>query len=281
MSNGKNFQLNIRKFDISKIRSDATIVAIAQRRSGKSFLMRDILYHQRDIPIGVVMSGTEEASPFFGDFMPKLFIHDNYDSSIISNLVKRQTKIIEKSKEEKARYGHTNINPNAFVILDDLMFDTSWVNDIEVKKLFMNGRHYKILYALTMQSPLGISPSLRDNIDYVFLLRCSKLSTRKKLYEHYAGMFPSFDAFCQVFDSCTENFECLVIDNTTRSNKIEDMVFWYKAKEPPAFKIGAPAFWQYAAANYDGSNEDGASESLDNMNSGGRKNAPNIIINKY
>lgn len=279
MSKG-NFKLNIRKFDISKIRSDATIVAIAPRRSGKSFLIRDILYHQRDIPIGVVMSGTEEASPFFSDFMPKLFIHDNYDSSIISNLVKRQTKIIEKSKEEKRRYGHTNINPNAFVILDDLMFDTSWVNDIEVKKLFMNGRHYKILYCLTMQSPLGISPSLRDNIDYVFLLRCSKLSTRKKLYEHYAGMFPTFDSFCQVFDSCTENFECLVIDNTTRSNKIEDMVFWYKAKEPPLFKIGAPSFWQYAVENYDKTNDnDNSADDLDHMSS--KRNAPNIIINKF
>jgi hypothetical protein len=72
----------------------------------------------------------------------------------------------------------------------------------------------------------------------------------------------------------------LVIDNTTRSNKIEDMVFWYKAKEPPAFKIGAPAFWQYAAANYDTSSDDrDNADDLDHM--GSKRNAPNIIINKF
>ena len=35
----------------------------------------------------------------------------------------------------------------------------------------MNGRHYKILFILTMQYALGIPPNLRTNIDYVFILR--------------------------------------------------------------------------------------------------------------
>ena len=94
-------------------------------------------------------------------------------------------------------------------------------------------------------------------------------------------MFPTFDAFCQVLDNCTENFECLVIDNTVRSNKIEDMVFWYKAQEPPPFKIGAPTFWQYAADNYNhnSSNNDNATDNINDM--GTKRNAPNIIIKKY
>jgi hypothetical protein len=56
-------------------------------------------------------------------------------------------------------------------------------------------------------------------------------------------MFPTFDIFCQVMDQCTENFECLVINNNAKSNRLEDQVFWYKADPHGDFKIGAPQFW--------------------------------------
>ena len=56
-------------------------------------------------------------------------------------------------------------------------------------------------------------------------------------------MFPTFEIFCQVMDACTENFECLVIHNNAKSNKLEDQVFWYKAEEHPNFKMCDEHFW--------------------------------------
>jgi hypothetical protein len=44
-------------------------------------------------------------------------------------------------------------------------------------------------------------------------------------------------------DQCTENFECLVIDNTSRSNKLEDQVFWYKAADHPPFRLCDQSLW--------------------------------------
>ena len=49
--------------------------------------------------------------------------------------------------------------------------------------------------------------------------------------------------FNKVMDACTENYECIVLDNTSKSNKIEDCVFWYKAKLRKNFKVGAPEYW--------------------------------------
>ena len=49
----------------------------------------------------------------------------------------------------------------------------------------MNGRHYKLLFVLTMQFALGITTPFRTNIDYVFILRENIVSNRKRLYEHY------------------------------------------------------------------------------------------------
>jgi len=84
--------------------------------------------------------------------------------------------------------------------------------------------------------------------------------------------------FNQVMTSCTENFECLVLDNTSRSNKIEDCVFWYKAEIHPDFKIGAPEFWQHSANNYRDKEEE--EMSAYDPNAAKRLKGPTIAVQK-
>tara|TARA_Y100000768_G_C23907243_1_gene648157 strand:- start:255 stop:1049 length:795 start_codon:yes stop_codon:yes gene_type:complete len=237
--------LELRKFDIKNIRDDQVVVLIGKRDTGKSFLCRDILYNQSTIPVGQVISGTEGANQFYTKIIPKLFIHEEFKTDIVQNILKRQKIMMDKINK-----GDKSIDPRAFLILDDCLYDNTWSKDKWMRSVFMNGRHYKLLFLLTMQYALGIPPNLRTNIDYVFILRENYVSNRKRLYEHYAGMFPNFEMFCQVMDQCTENYECLVINNNAKSNKLEDQVFWYKAEERPDFKIGAPSYWEYSDKNY-------------------------------
>lgn len=243
--------LNLKKFDISSIRKDATIVVIGKRSTGKSYFVRDLLYYKRDIPIGTVISASEGSNSFYSNMMPNLFIHDEYSPEIIANLVKRQKLVTKKMKQQIAMYGKSNIDPFGFLILDDLMYDSQrWVKDISVRDIFMNGRHFNIMFLITMQFALGIPPSFRTNVDIIVIFRENIMSNRKRLYDHYAGMFPTFEIFCQVMNQCTENYECLIINNRIQSNNISDQVFWYKADTHPPFKIGAPEFWQYHSNNY-------------------------------
>tara|TARA_B100001094_G_C18181928_1_gene801426 strand:- start:613 stop:1407 length:795 start_codon:yes stop_codon:yes gene_type:complete len=237
--------LELRKFDIKNIRDDQVVVLIGKRDTGKSFLCRDILYNQSTIPVGQVISGTEGANQFYTKIIPKLFIHEEFKTDIVQNILKRQKIMMDKINK-----GDKSIDPRAFLILDDCLYDNTWAKDKWMRSVFMNGRHYKLLFLLTMQYALGIPPNLRTNIDFVFILRENYVSNRKRLYEHYAGMFPNFEMFCQVMDQCTENYECLVINNNAKSNKLEDQVFWYKAEERPDFKIGAPSYWEYSDKNY-------------------------------
>jgi hypothetical protein len=51
-------------------------------------------------------------------------------------------------------------------------------------------------------------------------------------------------------NACTENYECLVLDNTSKSNRVQDCVFWYKAKLRHNFRVGSPALWQCHRKNY-------------------------------
>ena len=259
--------LELRKFDINEIKDDKVVVLIGKRDTGKSFLCKDILYHHKNIPVGQVISGTEGANRFYSNIIPKLFIHEEYKTEIVQNILKRQKTMIDKINK-----GDKGVDPRAFLILDDCLYDNTWSKDKWMRSVFMNGRHYKLLFLLTMQYALGVPPNLRTNIDYVFILRENYVSNRKRLYEHYAGMFPNFDMFCQVMDQCTENYECLVINNNAKSNKLEDQVFWYKAESRPDFKIGSQQFWEYSDQNYQ---EEQRIES-----DFGRKKGPAIAVNK-
>jgi len=242
--------LELKKFNMKDIsfrpneNKGPVIVLIGRRDTGKSFLVRDLLFYQQDIPVGTVISGTEAGNSFYSEHIPKLFIHDEYNTSIIENILKRQKTCMKQVIKEMQTYKKSNIDPRTFVILDDCLYDSSWTKDKLMRLLFMNGRHWKILLIITMQYPLGIPPNLRTNIDYVFILREPYINNRKKIYENYAGMFPTFESFCQVMDQCTENYECLVINNNAKSNKLTEQIFWYKAENHPAFKLGSKEYWE-------------------------------------
>lgn len=248
--------LNLRKFDMSSIDDDKVIVLIGKRDTGKSFLCKDLLYYHQDIPVGTVISATESANQFYGDMVPPLFIHDEYNDEIVQRVLHRQKKAVEKYNDEVKQFETSKVDPRGFLILDDCLYDSSWTKSKHIRAIFMNGRHYKMMFLVTMQYALGIPPNLRTNIDYVFILRENIVSNRKRIYESYAGMFPTFEIFCQVMDQCTEDYECLVVFNNANSNNIEDQVFWYKAEPHADFKIGADAFWQYHQQNYTKADEE-------------------------
>ena len=201
--------LELKKFDMKSIsfkpneNKGPVIVLIGKRDTGKSFLVRDLLFYQQDIPIGTVISGTEEGNGFYGKMVPKLFVHNEYNTAIIENILKRQRTVLKQIKKEMETYKRTTIDPRAFVILDDCLYDNTWARDKMMRLLFMNGRHWKVMLVITMQYPLGIPPNLRTNIDYVFILRENYIANRKRIYENYAGMFPTFESFAQVMDQCT------------------------------------------------------------------------------
>jgi hypothetical protein len=274
--------LDLKKFDMRNITfkynetKGPVVVLIGRRDTGKSFLVRDLLYYHQDIPIGTVISGTEEGNGFYGKLVPKLFIHNEYNTAIIENILKRQRSVMKQIKKEMETFKKSTIDPRVFLTLDDCLYESSWTRDKMMRLLFMNGRHWKIMLIITMQYPLGIPPALRTNIDYVFILREPYIANRKRIYENYAGMFPTFESFCQVMDQCTENYECLVIVNNAKSNRLQDQVFWYKADSHNDFKLGSKEFWELSKDIQ----SDDEEEAYDPNNVKKRGGGPKISVRK-
>jgi hypothetical protein len=232
--------LSLRKFNPENMPDDKVCVFIGKRGTGKSVLVTDILYHKRHIPSGIVMSATEEGNHHYQSFVPDLFIYSDYDKEAIERVIERQKQQLQTREDIQS----------AFILLDDCMYDRKFMKDSCIRQVFMNGRHWKLFFMLTMQYCMDLSPDLRANVDYVFILRENVIQNREKLYKSFFGIFPTFDMFNQVMTSCTENYECLVLDNTSKSNRIQDCVFWYKASVRKNFRIGSPEMWAFHKRYY-------------------------------
>jgi len=232
--------LQLRKFKPENMADDKVCVFIGKRGTGKSCLVTDIMYHKKHIPSGIVMSATEEGNHHYKTFVPDLFIYSDYDKEAIE-------RVLERQKQQIIKTGNVS---NSFILLDDCMYDRKFMKDTCIRQCFMNGRHWKLFFMLTMQYCMDLTPDLRANVDYIFILRENVIQNREKLYKSFFGIFPTFSMFNQAMDSCTENYECLVLDNTSKSNKIEDCVFWYKASLRKNFRIGSAEMWNYHKKHY-------------------------------
>jgi hypothetical protein len=242
-------KIKIKKFDMSNLKKDGIIVLLGKRRTGKSFMVKDILFHKRnEMPMGTVISRTDKMSHFYDQFIPKICIHNIFSADILKKVLLRQVKA---NKEDWKHKG-------AFLLMDDCLADASnWTKDESIKEIFFNGRWYKLLYIVTMQAPMAMPPALRTNIDYTIILKNNNASDREKIYKHYAGVFPTRELFERTMDGCTEDYNSLIIDNTTHSNRLEDQVFFYKAEPHDDFKMFSDVIWRKSDQLY--KNEESAS----------------------
>jgi hypothetical protein len=238
-NNNNNNNIAIRKFDPSKMRPNCIVLMVAKRGSGKSLLVKDLMYHKRHMVAGLAMSATEPGNGFYSSWIPPLFVYNEFDKNALGRLIQVQRRL---TRENKAR--------EVFVILDDCGYDKRTLNDKVMRELLYNGRHYKITVFLCVQYIHDITPGLRSNIDYIFALR--ENVHRDKLFKNFFPMVGNLATFNAIADACTSDFGALVLDNTSTSCKLNDIIFWYKANiDRKPFRIGSPEFWRYSKDHYD------------------------------
>ncbi len=188
----------------------SVIFLIGAQHVGKTFMINHILRHTQDLSSGTIICG----SPYSSYRLPNAVVHDTFDTKILVNVIRDQRKTRAKS----------------FVVLDDCIYDQSWHKDTSIRNLFMHSRTLNTMFFFTQIWAYGIPPMLSACIDYVFVFRSPILANRRRLFEKYGSIFPNFDTFMQVMDEYTDNeYDCLVLDFTARSTKLEDRIFWYRA----------------------------------------------------
>lgn len=231
----ENFKIT--PFDPSRIKPTATVQFIGKRGSGKSTLINDVLYHNRDkFRYGIGMSPTDEATKGMSSIMPRSSVYSNFSKEAIERMLDTQRVAVNR---------HPDRNNNMFLIMDDCAFDKKTFSSTTIREVFMNGRHRKIFYVNSVQYMMDMPSFLRGQIDYVFAMQDNQHDNKERLWKYFFGIFPDYKSFNTVFENCTNDFGCLVMDTTVRSNKIEDCIFWYRADPNlPKFKLCAEIFWK-------------------------------------
>lgn len=228
-------KLKVKLFPIDDMKMNRVILVVGKRGTGKSTLVKDILYHLRNkVDIGFAMSPTYDTQKMFEDCLPQSHIYNEYSLETLRNLL---TSMDYLKSQGKIRH--------AVLTIDDCMFDKGIMKTKDMRELHMNGRHLNICFINSVQYLMDMGPELRSQIDYLFVLKENTISMRKKLHTYYFGIFEKYEEFSMVMDKCTNNYECLVLDNTQKDNKIEDSVYYYKANPNIGkFRVGKTIYFK-------------------------------------
>lgn len=209
--------------------------------TGKTTLITALLYGKKHIiPVGAVTSGTEDSNGHYGKMFPSSFVFNQYSEENMKKFRHRQ-KIAKKHLE----------NPWAVILLDDCTDKPAIFRQPLQQDYYKNGRHWKMLYIVSLQYCMDVLPVIRTTVDGTFILREPNLKNRKSLYENYAGVIPDFSLFCDIMDQITDDYTALYIHNATIENDWQKCVFWYKARQvPEGFKFGSPDYWSFHFDRY-------------------------------
>jgi hypothetical protein len=236
-----------RHLNTSEISKIAHHLIIGKHGSGKSWIVRNIIYDlwiKEKIDSCIVLSSTNKTKKFYDDFIPKENIFYENASDVIKNIFQKQIAKIENWKNEHVSQ---NDQRSLCVILDDCLSTDNWFNDKYLYEFLFNARHYGITYLLTMEFPVKIKPELRNNFDYVFLAADDSLSNQKRIYDYYAGIYPNFNSFRQEYMQCTKNYGNLCIINgmigaNGYENNYENKIKYFKASNPDLFNVDCVYF---------------------------------------
>jgi hypothetical protein len=209
---------------VTHIKVPFSCTVVSKRNSGKSFLVRDIVYElskQGRINQVIVMSNTSGQSLNADyDYMPPAMLM-MYKEATILKIMELQQKLVKAGKIREI-----------LLVLDDVVgSDTS--NSAEgsrlIRSIFANSRHYHISVILLSQIATRLlQPAIRENSDVIFFSRLNR-----KSLETMSEAVCNIDkkAFVAISEKNNKNYSFIFYNNQTQSNNPQDFLFVVKAKE--------------------------------------------------
>lgn len=211
---------SFKEFDpTNKMWKRRNFLILGKRASGKTTMCRNLINQRGLFGNKLIVNHCESITHDYADIANNNQILEEYDTNGIINLMYLQ------------RQNHRTSTTPAVVLIDDLLNDgRSLSKDSNFNRLMMVSRHYSCDIIISLASFVSFPPQWRSNFDYIFIGSNFDKNSIRKIWEQYGGVISSFDIFQSILNKIigSEPYTFLVIDNTSNSDKLEDVIFWYK-----------------------------------------------------
>lgn len=201
-----NYQLKQLKTDQHTYLNKNTLI-IGKRATGKTSFIICEIYRLIENDIDQIYVITPEEYSFQSEY--KKITNKTY-------LLRDMPDILSHIKD--------NHDQRCLIVMDD-------VSELEkssaFKEIIINGRNLHVTVAISLQYPM-FSPGIRGNIDNIVVAHDNNLSTVKRLYEQYFGIYPSFTIFKEIIQTLPK-YKFLFIINTSITHNYDDVIGYHMA----------------------------------------------------
>ena len=207
--NNYHFMLVNQKFKLNKINNQNNIPKLKTFvKKGDSIMIISNDENNNKKLVENIINKLEISNPVENIYIINETGINNYDDI---DKVHIYNENVIKSILFKANEEHTE--KHYVVIFDKL--ESSWFdyNQMSLREILFNGRHYGITLIVSMLQPLSLPPDLRLQFNRVITNNCWSDAVGKKIYDQYYGMFRDYKKFREYLNNT--NDEHYII--TTRS----------------------------------------------------------------
>lgn len=211
-------------------------VLVSPRRSGKTFLLRYILYQIKNwYKMCYVFSGTADVqqgsdNPY--DFCPKENITDGLDVEKINKIYEQQKERVIKSKNAGKE------PPLILLVFDDIINEDVNIKNVNaIKKIFTKGRWLNIAIIILNQYFTALPPVVRGNCDFVGCQRLTTKDDKINFVRAYLSIESDIQGVEILKEITNEDYQFLMVNLMKRSYNIKDFVMKLKAEKVPKFVI--------------------------------------------
>lgn len=223
--------MQVPKFNLEDMCPNPFIFICGKKGSKKTAIIKDIL-RQNSSSRKLIVSCYEDTRHEYSAEFYDAQIYDN-GCNIKDNIKDVVTNFISEQEDLLTNISDGSlVNHQSIIVLDDVFSTTQLTAASSILSLIVEKcKRNNITCVITMQFPLGINIEVRSSFDYVFLCNEDYISNKKRLYDHYAGTFPSYQSFDSAFMQLTRNHSCEMVIRQWYGDKsfltIHDRVRYY------------------------------------------------------
>lgn len=220
---------NIRSFNLARIHDRACGIYIAKREAGKSVHGYQVLATKSFFPVAHVTSTTDGPSGFYQTVVRAENVRTDYDPAYQEAIIEAQKACADLHNRE-LKNGRI-FDPRCIMIEDDCAFDRRMHEDKNLDRVATSGRHFHIFEMVMVQRMHRVSPTFRDNCDFVVLYNTKQREVRNAVWRQYAS-FIDEELFYEIWDTvCAEEYHALMIVSRYRDlqRPIDEQFFHFRA----------------------------------------------------